>query len=443
MPDIDGTLRGEKTSLQSLLKNAEAKGDLNEDEEEQLGRDQPDPIVLPQLEQYRDKQGNLTGVPKQSRNNLYKILSLDRRYKASIWENLFDGALYLNDNEYKDTDDTKISLWIDATYGIKFADTTVAGIAKLIGEENGINPLQEWLSSVKWDGVKRTDDWLIRATGCDDTELNRMMGNKWLIQAIARAMKPGSKADCVLILIGPQGARKSSLLRTLATESFFSDTPLDIGSANAYTQIQRAWVYEVAELDSVRRSANSATKAFISAQEDTYRPAYGRRAVTIKRHTVFAGTTNDSQFMNDWTGSRRYWPIKVKKIDLHWVAEFRDQLWAEAILEYNSGATWWLEQEWEKEREEESEIFRQEDPWRDVIVQYTQNYYGMISTRTLMEDALKLEKNHMTRHAEIRVAEILRELGFKKDRKRIGENRVYVWTKTKVIELSKTGDTDE
>ena len=158
---------------------------------------------------------------------------------------------------------------------------------------------------------------------------------------------------------------------------------------------------------------------------------------------VFAGTTNDSQFMNDWTGSRRYWPVKVKKIDLDWVAEFRDQLWAEALLEYNSGATWWLEQEWEKEREDESDIFRQEDPWRDVIVQYAQNYYGMISTRTIMEDALKLEKNHMTRHAEIRVAEILRELGFKKDRKRIGDSRVYVWTKNKVIELSKTGDTDE
>jgi putative DNA primase/helicase len=443
MPDIDGTLRGEKNTLLSLLDKAEEKGDLNEEDEEKLGTDQPDPDVLPQLEQYRDKQGNLTGVPKQSRNNLYKILNIDRRYKRRIWENLFDGSLYIGDHEYKDTDDTKISLWVDMVYGIKFADTTVAGIAKLIGEENGINPLQDWLNSVKWDGTRRTDDWLIRATGCEDTELNRMMGNKWLIQAIARAMRPGCKADCVLILIGSQGAKKSSLLRTIATEQFFSDTPLDIGSANAYTQIQRAWIYEVAELDSVRRSANSATKAFISAQEDNYRPAYGRRAVTIKRHTVFAGTTNDSQFMNDWTGSRRYWPVRVKKIDLDWVSEFRDQLWAEAILEFNSGATWWLEQDWEEEREEESQMYRQEDPWRDVIVQYVQSFFGTVSTRTLMEEALKLEKNQMSRHAEIRVAEILRELGFKRGRKRIGEHRSYVWSKPKVIELNKIGDTNE
>mgnify|MGYP003655967219 CR=1 FL=1 len=77
-------------------------------------------------------------------------------------------------------------------------------------------------------------------------------------------MEPGCKADCVLILVGPQGARKSTTFRILGSPEYFCDTPMDIGSSNAYMQIHRAWIYEVAELDSIRRARNSSTKAFLT-----------------------------------------------------------------------------------------------------------------------------------------------------------------------------------
>lgn len=442
MLDIDQVLRSKGATLKGLLADAIVKGDLNEDTDEQLGDNQPDPRVMQVLSQYLDKQGNPTG-PKPTRNNLYKIITGDRRTKGKLWENLFTGCLRYDDRDYTDTDDTKMALWVDKAYGLRYSDSVVAGIAKLVGEVNGRNPLQEWLGSLRWDGVKRTTDWVVHATGCPDTKLNRMMGHKWLIQAIARAMKPGCKADCVLILIGKQGAKKSTLLAKMATMEYFSDTPLDIGSANAYTQIQRAWIYEVAELDSVRRSANSATKAFISAQEDTYRPAYGRRAVTVKRHTVFAGTTNDMQFMNDATGSRRYWPILVGDIDLKWVGLNRDQLWAEAIVEYNSGANWWLESTWEEAREVESAAYQQEDPWSEVIRSWMVTAFGEFTIRHVMEEALKLDKNQMTRLAEMRAADILRELGCNRTRKRKGDHRVYVWAKKNIVTLQNTGESDE
>lgn len=434
MPDLDGTLCSGKTSLKKLLILSMKKTSLNEDDV--LDENEMDPSVVSFLDQNLDKGGNPTG-PKQTRNNLYKILRRDRRWRDAIWENQFAGSLKLKERDYKDTDDTRIALWIDRAYGLKYSNDAVANIAKLIGEENGRNPLQDWLSEVNWDGACRIEDWIIRATGCDDTELNRNMGKKWLIQAIARAFRPGIKADCVLILIGPQGAKKSSLLRTLATDEYFSDTPLDIGSANAYSQIRRAWIYEVAELDSVRRSANSATKAFISAQEDNFRPAYGRHAVTVKRHVVFAGTTNESQFINDMTGSRRYWPIMVGDIDLAWVQEHRDQLWAEALVEYKAGETWWLEESTEKKREKESLAFRQDDPWAAVLDPWlTSNFGQTISTRTIMEEALKLEKYQMNRRVEMRIAEIMNEFGYRRVRKRMGGTRVYSWEKnTEVINM--------
>ena len=443
MTDLDQVLRSKGATMKALLDAASGRGNLNADDDQQLGDDQPDPVVMQQLVQQLDKSGEPTGQAKSTRGNLHKIMSGDRRLKGKLWENLFTGTLQFDDRDYTDTDDTKIALWVDKAYNIRYSDAVVAGIAKLVGEDNGRNPLQEWLGSLKWDGVKRTGSWIVEATGCKDTKLHRMMGHKWLIQAIARAMQPGVKADCVLILIGKQGARKSSLLAKLATRDYFSDTPLDIGSANAYTQIQRAWIYEVAELDSVRRSANSATKAFISAQEDTYRPAYGRRAVTIKRHTVFAGTTNDMQFMNDSTGSRRYWPVQVGEIDMKWVAQNRDQLWAEAIVEYNSGVNWWLEQEWEEVREVESGHYQQEDPWHEVVRSWLTTSFGEFTIRHVMEDALKLDKHQMSRIAEMRTADVLRALGCSRKRKRQGSHRVYAWTKGNIVTLHKTGDNDE
>ena len=284
------------------------------------------------------------------------------------------------------------------------------------------------------------DEWLVRAVGAEDNKLNREMGRRWLVQCIARAFKPGIKADCVLILVGPQGARKSTTFRLLATDEYFCDTPMDIGSSNAYMQIHRAWIYEVAELDSIRRAHNSSTKAFLSAQEDTFRPPYGRKAITLKRHTVFCGTTNKGEFITDMTGSRRYWPVQIGKIDTDWTLNNRGQLWAEAVVAFKNGEKWYLENEAEQQLEEQSSDFRQYDPWHEVVENFMLANFGALSTSEIMTQALSLEKYQMTRNNEMRVGDIMRQIGYERNRKRIGGQRTYVWRKEdpdNVISLSK------
>lgn len=429
MPDLDETLRGNQT-LRNLLKLSVVSGSMtgdNPNDKAYLGDDEPDPAALNQLEQYKDKQGNATGVAKPTRRNVFLILTYDKRWKGRVWLNDFAGSLMIDDREYADVDDTEISLWLDQAYQLQISSEKVREMTQFVGNRNKRNPLQDWLNQKHWDKASRLNEWLVKATGCEDTELHREIGRRWLIQAIARAMTPGCKADCVLILIGKQGAKKSTLLRTLASTQFFADTPIDIGSANAYTQIRRAWIYEVAELDSVRRSANSATKAFLSAQEDVYRPAYGRHAVTVKRHVVFAGTTNEAQFINDQTGSRRYWPVKVKNIDLEWVAKNRDQLWAEAIVEFNAGERWWLEDESSDSLSTESEEYRHIDPWMERIADWLVSSPGSLTTRNILEHGLKLEPNQMTRSAEMRIGEVMRDLGYERRRLRQAGKRRYEW----------------
>ena len=429
MPDLDNVLaEAEGPGLSELLDLADQS---SEKEGTSPQADQPESSVLSLLDYHKDKQGNFTS-PKATRRNIYTVLSRDSRWGPKVWEDQFKGSLMLKEEEYKDTDDTRIAIWLDEVYELKASTTSVADVTRLIGEENAKNPLLDYLRELKWDSQDRIERWLIDGVGANDTPLNRDIGRRWLIQAVARAFEPGCKADCVLVLIGPQGAKKSTTFRKLAGDDYFADTPMEFGSANAYSQIRRAWIYEVAELDSVRRSANSATKAFLAAQEDNYRPPYGRHSITVKRHCVFCGTTNSQSFLNDYTGSRRFWPVEVGPINVDWIEENRDQLWAEAVKSYRAGSRWWLEEGSASELEEASQRYQYRDPWEDHIREWLIRSPREFSTKDLLAGALKLEPNQMTRGAEMRAAEILQTFGYERSRKRViggGGRRAYLWSK--------------
>ena len=407
----------------------------------------PEPDVVGMLDQKTTRDGTPTGVPKNTKRNVYLILKHDTRWKGRIWQDLFRGTLMLDEREYKDTDDTRIALWLDVVYGMVANATTVTETVILVGEENGIHPLHDYLKATEWDGSERINDWLVRGLGVEDNELNREMGRKWMVQAVARALTPGCKADTCLILVGPQGARKSSALRALAGEEFFTDTPLDIGSVNAYTQIRRTWIYEVAELDSIRRSHHSATKAFITAQEDTYRPPYGRHSITVKRHVVFCGTTNSQTFLNDPTGSRRFWPVSVGLIDLTWIRESRDQLWAEAVHALNAGEQWWLEEDMSAALREASAEYTSEDPWFQMVEVWLKTQHQPVTTKEIMESALSLDSNQMTRLAEMRVGEIMGRLQYTRQRRSVSGTRAYFWirpqNKVMTVDFTPKNESDD
>ena len=433
MFDIDTILDGKEGSprLSDLLKAAEDAYEKGE----QRGIDSG---VVSHLETHTGRDG--VEKIKPTLPNLLSIMENDKRWKKKIWLNEFSNAIYMNDDPLKDTDYTRIKRWMHRHYNTHFTTDSIVEATNYIAELNGRNPLTEWLNKNVWDGVPRADEWLIRGCGAEDNELNREIGRRWLIQCVARAMNPGCKADCVLILVGPQGAKKSTTFRTLATQEYFCDTPMDIGSSNAYMQIHRAWIYEVAELDSIRRARNSSTKAFLSAQEDTFRLPYARQTVTLQRHTVFCGTTNKAEFITDETGSRRYWPIQVGKMDLNWTEKNREQLWAEAAVAYKNGEKWYLEQESQEVLDTQSSDFRQFDPWHEVIERFISGNGLNCSTTEIMERGLKLEKYQMTRSSEMRVGDIMRQLGYERARRRIYGDRKYVWVESKtdnVINIDK------
>ena len=284
--------------------------------------------------------------------------------------------------------------------------------AQTAARDRPFHPLRAYLKGLRWDGVKRVDRWLTTYLGAAETEYSRAVGSRWLISAVARIFRPGAKADCCLILEGPQGIRKSTALRTVAGE-YFTDELADLGSKDAAMQTRGAWIIELSELDSLSHSEVSRIKAFMSRTTDRFRPPYGMRLVESPRQCVFAGTVNHSTYLRDETGGRRFWPVTCGCIAVETLARDRDQLWAEAKARFEAGSVWWLDTAELIQLASDQQVDRYEgDPWEEVIAPWIETK-SSVSISEVLEKCLAKPQAQWTQTDKIRAARCLRAQGWR------------------------------
>lgn len=212
-------------------------------------------------------------------------------------------------------------------------------------------------------GVRRVDTLLRDYLGAEDNQYTRAVMRKSLCAAVARAVEGGVKYDYMPIFTGPQGIGKSTFLSILGRK-WFSDSLTTFEGKEAAELIQGTWINEVGELTAMTKQETSAVKQFLSKTHDIYRAAYGRTTNKYPRRCVFFGTSNDSEFLKDSTGNRRFWPVDVgvhkeKKSVWDDLPEEVDQIWAEAYCYWMLGELLYLPKDVEKLAEEQQEIHRE------------------------------------------------------------------------------------
>ena len=264
--------------------------------------------------------------------------------------------------KWEDKDDNGLALYIKRVLGFYAPNITAAGLLEFSGKIE-FNPVQEYLKSCKWDGVPRLDTLFIDYLGAADNIYTRAVTRKAFTAAVARAMTPGCKYDNMVILSGPQGIGKSTLLSIMAGD-WFNDSIRTFEGKDASELLQGTWLVEVAELDAFRGSDVSRIKQFLSVRTDKFRKAYGRNTGEYPRSCVFFGTTNASEYLRDKTGNRRFWPIDTSvqpatKNIFNQLQNERDQLWAEAFVRWQAGEPLYLEGEVKKIAEEYQEGHRE------------------------------------------------------------------------------------
>ncbi|MBB3656118.1 5S rRNA maturation endonuclease (ribonuclease M5) [Rhizobium sp. BK650] len=231
-----------------------------------------------------------------------------------------------------------------AARGRESSKDNIVDALVLIGERRAYHPVHDYLARVKWDGKPRIDTWLVDYFGAEDSALNRAFGRKILCAAVRRVRHPGCKFDHMLVVEGPQDIGKSSAVLALCHDGDWFTDQLEIG-ADAKVTIEKTaghWILEMPELDGLSRRDINRVKSFIPARKDVARLSYGRFATKRPRQFVLFGTTNESRYLTDTTGNRRFWIVRAKAADPTGIAAARDQLWAEAA-EREADENLWLD----------------------------------------------------------------------------------------------------
>jgi len=252
--------------------------------------------------------------------------------------------------------------YMETFYGLTGREKLDNGLL-IVSSKNMINDVKEYLTGLKWDGVRRVDTLLRDYLGAEDNQYTRAVMRKSLCAAVARAVEGGVKYDYMPIFTGPQGIGKSTFLSILGRK-WFSDSLTTFEGKEAAELIQGTWINEVGELTAMTKQETSAVKQFLSKTHDIYRAAYGRTTNKYPRRCVFFGTSNDSEFLKDSTGNRRFWPVDVgvhkeKKSVWDDLPEEVDQIWAEAYCYWMLGELLYLPKDVEKLAEEQQEIHRE------------------------------------------------------------------------------------
>lgn len=361
-------------------------------------------------------------MPIPNMANVIKLLSFAPIYKGKIWFDEFHQSIMTNYNcekprRWTEADDLSMLYDFQSNWNMpKLTAQSCEQAIRSIAFSNIKNEVKDWLTSLKWDGVSRILDFMTIALGVSPSVYSMAVSRNWFIGLVARAIRPGCKFDEMLILEGPQGIYKSTAISTLGGK-YFAESNASLDSKDFMIELAGAWIIEFDELDQFRKSDATLIKKKLSQKTDRYRPVHAKQVIDVPRSCVFVGTTNQSEYLKDETGGRRFWPVLCSKIDIEYIKENREQLFAEAVHELNNGATW---HEVPDETKAEQEIRREVDPWEEIIasslnqenfIQVGQSQ-KLITTNNIAMYVLNIPIERYDKRVANRIGKCLRVVGY-------------------------------
>lgn len=357
-----------------LLKDRQAEIDTDFE----ILQDEPSEEALSERLKYTKK-----GAIEQTIDNVVAVLTCDPNLAGTIGLNEMEhnivamSSLPWNPStktrQWSDADDSNLRYYMERKYDLKGKDRIFDAV-NVVAQQRAFHPVREYLDGCEWDRVPRVETLLVDYLGAEDTEYTRAVTRKALVAAVSRIYRPGCKFDYMLTLRGKQGIGKSALIAKLGGK-WFSDTFSTMQGKEAYEQVLGVWIMEIGELAGMRKAEAETIKLYISKQVDRFRPAYGRRTQEFPRQCIFVGTTNETQFLRDTTGNRRFWVVDTpNKARLSIWNDLTEEtvrlIWGEAVAMYKAGEPLYLSKELEEQAREIQESFEEENPRVGIVSEY-------------------------------------------------------------------------
>jgi len=370
---------------------------------------------------------NNNGGMKAVTYNLVLLLGTPALCDTLGWDMLADKPVwrskppFLQEHraEIHDQDAAEFAFWAAEQISADFKSSQALEAIEVTAKRHPFHPVQDYLRRLRWDGTPRLDSWLEDVFGVPSTPYHQAVGAKFLIAAVARAMRPGCQMDTMMVLMGKQGVGKTSAVRELLPDfAWYAETTESPANKDFYQSLRGKWIVEIGELHSFRNADWTKIKQMLSAKVDTYRASYAHFAKDYPRQCVFIGTTNDDTWNRDATGARRFWPVNVLDVNLDYVRHQRDQLWAEAFLRYTQGEDWWTVPV--EEAADVQDSVYETDPWQEPIRKWLAKCgLPYVTSTTVMIDGLQIEVSKVDLKGQRRVADCLKRLGYERIKKRV------------------------
>lgn len=371
------------------------------------------------------------------------ITFLETLYKNRIRFNELFASIEINENEaWEIQNDDQVTRIIRHLETIGFANIPKDKMYMCISEiasRNVFNPLKLYLHNLEWDGKRRLDTLFTKYTKLyheSNPKYAKFVARSFMLSLVARALEPGCKVDTVLVIEGEQGVGKSTFLKIIGGD-WYTDSLGTIGTEDVHYNMRKFWLIEMPELSNMKRSDIETVKAFLSRTEDTYRPKYARCAITYPRMCIFAGTTNESQYLVDTTGNRRFMPIRIMSVDQKALLRDREQIIAEAVSRFNAGEKWYfIDKEWIELSTQEQKLRLVRDEIMENMVEEYINFDVQSSSIGRLvgkkrdeplewmqiEDMLEIYRGMLTGNPYVvqrKAAAYLKEIGWERKKKRI------------------------
>lgn len=327
--------------------------------------------------------------------------------------------------EIHDQDAAEFAFWASDNLGADFKTNQAMEAIEVHAKRHPFHPVQEYLQSLRWDGISRIDHWLSDAFGVPETDYHAGVARSFLISAVARAMNPGCQVDTMLVLMGDQGLGKTSAARALVPDfSMYAETTESPAHKDFYQALRGKWIVEIGELHSFKNADWTKIKQMLSAKVDTYRPSYGHFTKDFPRQCIFIGTTNDEQWNRDTTGARRFWPVICIEVNKDYILAQRVQLWAEAYARFQRGESWWDV----ADQDYATDAIAEGDPWDEPVSSFiSAQPKGTYVTGYQALMAMGGEDIKITKRDEMRVGDIFKRIKLKHKRVTLEGKQKWVW----------------